>query len=373
MAGIYLHIPFCKKKCHYCNFHFSTTYEKYRERMIQAMLQEIRQQKSKFNFPIHTIYFGGGTPSLLSPTEILAFIKEIKLHFKVASDAEITLEANPDDITPELALLWFQNGINRLSIGIQSFFQENLVAMNRAHNQQQAIDAVKMIRDAGFTNFSIDLMFALPGLSDEMWRQNLQTAIDLKVPHLSCYNLTIEEQSTLIQLIKQKKMPELSEQSSVAQFKIAMEMLEKSGYHQYEISNYALPGKESKHNSAYWDNQEYLGIGPSAHSYWKRKRYYNVANNTKYIKGIEENLPISTTENLTPENIFNEYILTQLRTSKGVNLAELELLNPSFFKLIQKILQKLQFLKKVQISNDQLTLTQDGKFIADQISSELFV
>lgn len=337
------------------------------------MVKEIQNRAKSFNYPLSSIYFGGGTPSLLTQDEIQLFLHEINKQFSVEDQLEITLEANPDDINPQKAMEWKTAGINRLSIGIQSFFEDNLQAMNRAHNREEAEQAIHIIRDAGFENFSVDLMFALPGLNNEMWVENLQKVINLKVPHLSCYNLTIEEQSALRKLIEKNKIPALSEQNSVEQFTLAMNLLQQAGYEQYEISNYCLPGKASRHNSAYWEGKPYLGIGPSAHSYYDNTRYHSIAHNQKYLSALEQNHPPVEKEILSAENQFNERILIQLRTSKGLNLALLEQDFPAYFQSCKpKIQSFIQNGKMEQINND-LRLSTEGKFLADYLASELFV
>ncbi len=377
MAGIYIHIPFCKQKCHYCSFHFSTTFSKYRRRMIDAILLEIEKEKHLITESIQSIYFGGGTPSLLNTDEVVGILAAVQLNYIVSETVEITLEANPDDITKQKADDWLSSGVNRLSIGVQSFHEENLQSMNRAHNASEAIGAIEIVKNAGFTSYSVDLMFALPGLTNELWKENLQKVIDLKVPHLSCYNLTIEEQSTLIELIKQKKRPSLSEQNSVDQFKIAMDVLGAAGYVQYEISNYCLPGNESKHNSAYWEQQDYLGIGPSAHSFLSGDRYHTVANNTLYMKGIEGgsggDLVVKEKEELSDANKFNEVVMTRLRCKDGLGLIALEKRFPALFGDFEKELTVQLKLGNVLCVDSVVVLTEKGKFVADVVAVDLFV
>jgi oxygen-independent coproporphyrinogen-3 oxidase len=373
MAGIYLHIPFCKQACHYCNFHFSTTYQKYRSRLIDALVKQLVEESMQHTKTIDTIYFGGGTPSLLFEIELLEILSTIKKKFQVAKQVEITLEANPDDITSEKSAMWFNAGVNRLSIGIQSFFQENLTSMNRAHSAEESLKAIDTVKKAGFKNYSVDLMFSLPDLTDEMWISNLNRIIELQVPHLSCYNLTIEEQTALSQLISKNKISPLSHDTSVRQFTITMDKLSAAGYQQYEISNYCLSGMQSKHNTAYWNQKDYTGIGPGAHSYLNNERSSNVANNMTYIKEIENGTFKKQVEFLTTENRFNEFILTRLRTKDGISLKELSSTFNIFFDEC-KLLIDSQIQKKTMIlESGRVKLSRTGKFFADQIAMELFV
>ena len=372
MAGIYLHIPFCKQKCHYCGFHFSTTYEKYRGRMIDAMIKELQFHAPQFTETINTIYFGGGTPSLLTEIEMDQLLNAIQKHYFIPPTVEITLEANPDDFTKAKVSTWKKAGINRLSIGIQSFQEEDLRIMNRAHHVEDALNAVVLAREAGFENLSVDLMFALPSLDNEAWIKNVQTAIDLKIPHISCYNLTVEEQSAIKKLIADKRFPPVSEERGIEQFQIVMEMLSNAGYEQYELSNYALPGARSKHNSNYWTGENYLGIGPSAHSFLKGKRSFNVAHNMRYIQGAEINQFNRKHENLSTENRYNEFILTRLRTIEGVPLELVSELFPQEIKAAQMGLNQNIESKNLRVENGSLQLTNQGKLLADQIAMELF-
>lgn len=374
MAGIYIHIPFCKQACHYCNFHFSTTFEKYRNRMIQAIKLELLLKKDIFtNQKIETIYFGGGTPSLLSRSELRSILDDCKSLFNCEDTSEITLEANPDDVNIENIRAWKENGINRISLGVQSFFNDDLQQMNRAHNSNQAHDAIKLLRSESLTNISVDFMFALPLLTSEQLEQNLQFAIDYKIPHISCYNLTLEEQTALVKLIKNGKIEDLSEEKSVEQFKIIMNKLGTNKYLQYEISNYALEGYKSKHNSAYWEQKPYIGIGPSAHSFYQSKRTFNVSNNTKYMEEVERKGAYFETETLSEAQFFNEFILTRLRTSKGICERDLEILFPKFIDGFRAT--SGEFIRRGEMAyfGDEYRLMPQGKLIADYIASELFV
>jgi len=373
MAGIYLHIPFCKQACHYCNFHFSTTYEKYRSRLVNALIEQLAEEATELTTTIDTIYFGGGTPSLLSEVELLNILSTIKTKYRVSTAAEITLEANPDDITSEKSAMWLNAGVNRLSIGIQSFFQENLTTMNRAHTSEESLNAINTIKKAGFNNYSVDLMFSLPDLTDDMWISNLNRIIELQVPHLSCYNLTIEEQTTLSQMIAKNKISPLSDDVSVRQFTIAMDKLSNATYQQYEISNYCLPGMESKHNTAYWNQIDYLGIGPGAHSYLNNERSSNIANNMIYIKEIENGTFTKQVEVLSLENRFNEFILTRLRTKNGISIKELSSTFNMFFDGCKQLIDHQIQNKTMVLESGCAKLTRKGKFIADQIAMELFI
>ena len=279
---------------------------------------------------IRTVYFGGGTPSLLENNEIDDIFFALHSKYELSSVEEITIEANPEDITLEKLNHWKSKGINRVSLGVQSFFEDDLEQMNRVHDSKQALKAIGYIKSVGFDNFSVDFMFALPLLSDKQLIKNLDKVIDLGVPHISCYNLTVEEQTALIQLIKKGKIEDLSQEKSIHQFQLIMEKLSKHKYLQYEISNYAKDGYKSKHNSAYWEQKSYIGIGPSAHSFYNNLRTYNIANNIEYINKIKVGSDYSAKEELTEKDFFNEFVMTRLRTSKGLNVQELERLFPMY-------------------------------------------
>lgn len=382
MAGIYIHIPFCKQACYYCNFHFSTLI-KNKTDLTKALLKEIELQKdflknnrsgsSSGYHTIETIYFGGGTPSLLDQKETDDILNQIYKYFTVAEACEITLEANPDDIGPVKSREWRQSGINRLSIGIQSFFDEDLKWMNRAHNAIQAKQCIYDVQQAGFKNFSTDLIFGIPALTDEKWMKNIITMVEMKVPHLSCYALTVEPKTPLDHFIRQKKYPPVNEEQSARQFEILIQLLTPAGYDHYEISNFAKPGMRSKHNSHYWQGALYLGIGPAAHSYTGKTRQWNIANNALYMKSIFENKIPYEKEILTRKIQWNEYMMTSLRTMEGCDLnyitdkwgkAESEKLKNESRKFILN--------GKMILQNDHLVLTNKGKLFADGIASELF-
>lgn len=373
MAGIYIHIPFCNQACHYCNFHFSTTFESYRGEMIGAICKELELKKSIFNSEeIQTIYFGGGTPSLLTNEEVDDIFFAINTNYDTGKVEEITIEANPEDISSEKLQHWRSKGINRVSLGVQSFFEDDLEQMNRVHTSMQAEEAIQLIKSAGFDNYSIDFMFALPLLSDEQLIKNLDKAIELKVPHISCYNLTVKEQTALLELIKKGKIEDLSEEKSIRQFELIMDKLGENRYLQYEISNYALEGYKSQHNSSYWEQKAYIGIGPSAHSFYNSMRAHNVANNKNYINEVYNEGEYFEIEELTEQDFFNEFIMTRLRMSKGLDIRDLEILFPKYVDTFKE--RTSEFLRGGQLAffGDEYRLTKKGKLIADYIAGEFF-
>jgi oxygen-independent coproporphyrinogen-3 oxidase len=375
MAGIYVHIPFCKKACHYCNFHFSTNLSGKNE-MVRALLSEIEMQQHYLEHQtIDTIYFGGGTPSLLHAQELKLILDSVNKYYKLSSTLkEITLEANPDDISIEKVLAWKKIGINRLSIGIQSFFEEDLVFMNRGHNASQAAQCIKIAQDGGISNLSIDLIFGFPLLSDEKWRYNVDRVLEFKVPHVSCYGMTVEPKTALASFIEKGKMMPLDEEQSASQYEYLMHTLIHSGFEQYEISNFALPGFEAVHNSNYWSGQHYLGIGPSAHSYNGVSRQWNVANNAKYMKSISQGELVRELENLTRPQQINEIIMVQLRTSKGLDMKQVyDLMSLDEVAIFHQQVEVLKLQHHLIELNQQLKLTPSGKLIADYISSMLFI
>lgn len=373
MAGIYIHIPFCSQACHYCNFHFSTTFESYRSEMIEALCKELEMKKDIFtDTNVNTIYFGGGTPSLLTNEELDDIFFAINTNYETGSVQEITIEANPEDVNLDKLNHWKAKGITRVSLGVQSFFNGDLEQMNRAHDSGQAEKAIELIRAAGFDNFSIDFMFALPLLTDEQLVKNLDKAIALKVPHISCYNLTVEEQTALLHLIKKGKIEDLSEEKSIQQFQLIMNKLGSNKYLQYEISNYALEGYKSRHNSAYWEQKAYIGIGPSAHSFYNSMRTHNIANNKAYINEVNAGGDYFEIEELSEKDFFNEFIMTRLRTSKGLDIRDLEILFPNFVDKFKE--RTSDFLRGGQLAffGDEYRLTPKGKLMADYIASEFF-
>ncbi|RYZ46978.1 MAG: radical SAM family heme chaperone HemW, partial [Chitinophagaceae bacterium] len=326
MAGIYLHIPFCKQACTYCNFHFTTSL-RYKDDLVKALAKEAEAENSYLGGEtVQTIYFGGGTPSLLSMADLDYLLSILKKHYPVAPDAEITLEANPDDVSRENAAAWKALGINRLSIGIQSFFEEELRWMNRAHNASQAKACIENSYAAGIDNLSIDLIYGSPLLTDDMWEQNVQTAISYAIKHLSCYALTVEEKTPLHKNIVLNKTVDVDSDKQARQFLQLMQWLRSTGYEHYEVSNFAWPGYRSKHNSSYWKGASYIGLGPSAHSYNGNERRWNIANNNLYIKSLNNGAPQREVEVLTHEQQLNETIMISLRTREGIDLQKIETL-----------------------------------------------
>lgn len=379
MAGIYLHIPFCKQACHYCNFHFSTSL-KTRNDFVAALLKETGLQQEYLNGePVETIYLGGGTPSLLDFPELQAILEKLYHTFNIAEGAEITLEANPDDMDLLKIKAWKKAGINRLSIGIQSFFNEDLRWMNRAHNALQAIDSIEAAQAEGFSNISIDLIYGGPTLSDEHWQQNVEQAIALQISHLSCYALTVEPKTALSKMIAGRKTMAVNPDDQARQFLLLMQWLEAAGYEHYEISNFARPGKRSRHNTAYWSagadgrGKKYLGLGPSAHSYNGTSRQWNISNNAVYIQSINENRVPFEKEELTTVQTLNEYIMTSLRTMEGISLDHIsEHFGSSAAETLVSMARPHIGNLKLKNERERLVLTREGKLFADGIAADLF-
>ena len=372
MAGIYIHIPFCKKACHYCNFHFSTS-QNLMQQMVQTICKEAMLRNDYLTDDIATIYFGGGTPSLLTNDDLRFTIDKLRSLFKVDADAEITLEANPDDITEEKLSQWKQAGINRLSIGVQSFFNDDLIWMNRAHNAEQAYKSILLAKQFGFENITIDLIYGTPTLSDENWMRNIEKALHLHIPHLSCYALTVEPNTALQKMIHQHKKENVDAEKQSRHFEILMQRLNEAGYEHYEISNFAKPGFRSRHNSSYWRGAHYLGLGPSAHSYNGVSRQWNISNNALYIKSINENVVPFEREELSSTQKINEYIMTSLRTMEGLSLQKIKQLHCE--KTSADILSEAEkFIHRewMKNENDFLILTEKGKLFADGIAADLF-
>ena len=372
MAGIYLHIPFCKQACHYCDFHFSTSLKK-KEEMISALRRELFLRKNEISQPIETIYFGGGTPSVLSNQEINLLIDEIYQLFDVAENPEITLEANPDDLSADRIKELSESKINRLSIGIQSFFDEDLKMMNRAHNAHEAWNSLQKVKKY-FDNISIDLIYGIPEMTIERWRQNVQKALDLNIPHISSYALTVEPKTALATLIKDGKIPTPDDGIAHEHFLLLIEMLEKSGFIHYELSNFGKPDYFSKNNSAYWLGKKYLGIGPSAHSFNGENRSWNIANNSLYINAIQQDKLPNEVETLSKKDRYNEYVMTGLRTVWGVSLEKIETnFGQDYLAYLLKNAQVFLTNEKLMIENNILKTTLKGKFFCDGIASELFM
>lgn len=366
MQGIYIHIPFCKQACNYCNFHFTTSLRKKND-LVAALKKEIALVKHTEK--VQTIYLGGGTPSLLTVEEMAALLSEIKKNFEVTEHAEITVEANPDDISQTTLQAWSALGINRLSVGIQSFFEEDLVWMNRAHNAQQALAALELCT-AYFDNFTIDLIYGIPGLTNERWKANVEKAIAAGVKHLSCYALTVEPKTPLDKLIRTHKKTDTDAGQQSAQFLLLMDWMAAAGYEHYEISNFAKPGYRSRHNAAYWQGKHYTGIGPAAHSYNGDSRFWNVANNQQYIDAVTAGTLPRETELLTHTQKMNEYIMTSLRTMEGMDMY---VLGKGFLNTAASKLKQWEAAKWIYIKDNHIILTNEGKLFADGIASDLFL
>ncbi len=383
MAGIYIHIPFCKQSCSYCDFHFSTSV-KHKSSLVSSLIEELKIRSSELTSTVNTIYFGGGTPSLLEGDELKRIIEAVYQNFDVNNNIELTLECNPDDLSEEKLKQLKAAGVNRLSIGVQSFNGEELKFFNRAHNASEAETSIKRSQDKGFENITIDLIYGSPLSTNSVWLENLQKVKDFEVPHLSAYGLTVEPKTKLEHQIKTGQFPVLDDDKMITQFKTLIEKTKEFGLTQYEVSNFGKEGFYSQHNSNYWKGEEYLGIGPSAHSYLRSslvegglkgvtKRVWNVANNMKYIKAIEKGGGFSEDEIIDEKTAFNEYVLTRLRTIWGVDTGYLsahfnEELNHHFQKEIASYLNS----SYLQIDKNKITLTQEGIFIADKITSDLF-
>ena len=377
MAGIYIHIPFCKQACNYCNFHFSTSLQ-LKDELIAAMIKEIHLVTEKVNHSsekelCETIYFGGGTPSLLSIKELNNILASLFSKFEIAKDAEITLEANPDDITAEKLQLWKKVGINRLSVGVQSFLDQELVWMNRAHSSADSLRCIDEIKNAGFSDYSIDLIYGSPLLNNQDWLNTIDTVINKNIPHISCYALTVEPKTALHKMIAQNKKESVDAEKQAEQFVLLMNQMEQAGYEHYEISNFSKPGRRSKHNSSYWQGKKYYGFGPAAHSYDGIKRKWNVSNNALYIQSLKKNSIPSEEETLTSTQSINEYIMTSLRTIEGLDLEKINSLfgTNHINQLLNSSKKYIQSEKIIQ-QNNRLILTKQGKLFADGIAADLF-
>ncbi len=374
MAGVYIHIPFCRQACNYCDFHFSTS-TKFVYEMIASIEKEIILRKDYLqNEVIETIYFGGGTPSLIENKFINLLIGRIRRELNVSENAEITLEANPDDLSQAKCEQFFNSGVNRLSIGIQSFSDDDLKFMNRAHDSVQALSAVTNARKAGFNNISIDLIYGIQQSTSKQWERNLDIALSLEVEHLSCYALTVEHRTALADLIRKKKVAPLDDEKTVLDFELLMNRAAEAGFEHYEISNFARNQKYSCHNTSYWQRKKYLGVGPSAHSYDGVSRQWNISNNQVYIRSMSENIVPFEIEKLSESNKFNEYILTSLRTMWGIDVSLVEKEFGSVRK--EELLKQIQNLINegmIFSSENNFVLTKQGKYFADKIASDMFV
>ena len=373
MFGIYIHIPFCKQACHYCDFHFSTSMGK-KEAMVVALKKELVLRKDEFaEEVVKTIYFGGGTPSVLDTIEIKGLIDTVFANYKVADTLEITLEANPDDLSQvkleELAL----SSINRLSIGVQSFFDEDLKLMNRAHSAEEAMASLTRATRL-FDNISIDLIYGMPNMDKDRWRRNIQKAISFKLSHISSYALTVEPKTALAKFVKKGSISLASDTVSKTHYHILLEEMEKAGYSCYEFSNFGLPGYFSQNNTAYWSGKKYIGIGPSAHSYDGKSRRWNCNSNPKYINALTNGILPMKMEVLSKKDKYNEYIMMGLRTIWGVSLTRVKLeYGEKYCDYLLKQGEKHLYNQLLNIENTTLMITKKGKFLSDGIASDLFM
>jgi oxygen-independent coproporphyrinogen-3 oxidase len=376
MSGIYIHIPFCKQACHYCDFHFSTSMKK-KDEMVLALAKELQLRKDEFQFDaefpcIETIYFGGGTPSVLTVKEIQLLIDTVRQNYSVSQNPEITLEANPDDLSEENLKAFAAIGINRLSIGIQSFFEEDLKLMHRAHDSTQAKKCLELANQY-FDNISLDLIYGIPGMTNERWQQNIETALSFGIPHISSYALTVEPKTALNKLIQTGKVDAPKDEVAQEHFMILVETLEANGLVHYELSNFGKENYFSRNNSAYWLGKKYLGIGPSAHSYDGVSRSWNVANNALYLKAIQKDELPREVELLSQEDRYNEYIMTGLRTIWGVSLVRIEQeFGRDYLNYLKQQSQKFIHDGLLIITDEILKPTLKGKFLTDGIASDLF-
>ena len=373
MAGIYIHIPYCKQKCIYCDFYFRTN-QSDKSQMIKCIKEELKIRKDYLQENISSIYFGGGTPSILNEKEIIDIINTLYKNYKVDGNVEITLECNPDDLNKHTLKKLNKTKINRLSIGVQSFNDEDLILLKRAHNRKKAISSIKTAQDLGFQNITIDLIYGIPNQDTKKWAKNLEQLTKLNLPHFSAYSLTVEPNTELHHLIKTKKITPTSDELIVEQFNYLINTAEDNNFIHYEISNFSKKGFFSNHNTSYWENKSYLGIGPSAHSFNKISRSFNIASNKKYISGILSNSPYIETEKLTLNQQYNEYILTSLRTISGVDQTYIEeKFGTKKSKYFISQIEKWTAQKKIKLQKGKYLLTNKGKLYADAISSDLFV
>ena len=373
MSGIYIHIPFCRQACHYCDFHFSTSLKK-KDEMVLALAKEIEMRKSEFQDDVvETIYFGGGTPSILEIFDLKLLIDAVYSNYKVGENPEITVEANPDDLSKERIIDLSNNKINRLSIGIQSFFEDDLKMMNRAHNSAEAKECLEVATHY-FDNISVDLIYGIPGMSNEKWVENIETALSFKIPHISSYALTVEPKTALHSFIQKGIIPQPDDEVAQEHFQILVDKLSENDFIHYELSNFGKENYFSKNNSSYWLGKKYIGIGPSAHSYNGISRSWNVSNNTSYLKSIQENKLPSETEILSKTDRYNEYVMTGLRTIWGISLERIE---NEFGKTYLDYLNQ-QAAKYIEdhllfVDENILRTTKKGKFLSDGIASDLFL
>ena len=375
MAGLYIHIPFCASRCIYCDFYSEVKGDLLMKPFVEALKKELCLRKGYLQGePLQTIYFGGGTPSSISPNVYQDLFEVIHEHFQVDTKAEITLEANPDDLSKNYLQALADLPFNRLSIGIQSFVDEELTFLNRRHNAQEALDAVSSSREAGIDNISIDLIYGLPGQTRESWKASLETALSLQVPHISAYSLTYEEGTKLWSLLATGKVREVDEELSLSFFNMLMDDLSEAGYEHYEVSNFCKPGFRSRHNSSYWEGVNYLGLGPSAHSYDGISREWNVRSIQKYIEGIKKDVPIVEKEILSVVERYNDLVITRLRTQEGIRLADVEaVFGVEVLNYLLRQADKHQLLGHVNMEDDCLFLTRRGLFVSDGVMVDLMM
>ncbi len=373
MSGIYIHIPFCRQACSYCDFYFST-HLNFKDSFLKALKQEMAKRKEFIQTPVQTVYFGGGTPSQLSVNEIKGILDQLNQLFDLSQLGEITLEANPDDLTESYLKELSNSPVNRLSVGIQSFHDKDLKMLHRAHNGKQSYEAIQKAQDFGFEDLSLDLIYGLPGSTQSSWQQNLDKATTLDVPHISSYCLTVEPNTRLEYALKKGRLTYPSEKDIIQQFRALQETLSKAGYEHYEISNFAKPGKYAKHNTAYWQGNPHLGLGPSAHSFDGERRYWNLANTRKYVNLVQKGESHYDSEKLSEKDQYNEYLMTHLRTQWGVDLKEIDRLFGSEQR-DQLLRDVLPFEERNQVvrNGDLIQISSEGLLLADQIAADLFI
>ena len=373
MSGIYIHIPFCKQACHYCDFHFSTSMKK-KEEMVLALVKELEFRKDEFqNEVVETIYFGGGTPSVLSIDDLRFLVDAVYQNYQVVEHPEISLEANPDDLNTEIIIQYANSPINRLSIGVQSFFEDDLQLMNRAHNSEEAKRCLA-VATQHFDNISIDLIYGMPNMSNKKWLKNIETALSFNISHISCYALTVEPKTAFYKMIKSGIISNLDDDLAQQHFHILIDKLQENGFVHYELSNFGKPNYFSKNNTAYWLGKKYIGIGPSAHSFNGKSRSWNVSNNSIYLKAIADNKVPSEIEILSKTDQYNEYIMTGLRTIWGVSLERIETeFGSSYLEYLHQQVEKYISDNLLEVENNILKTTKKGKFLSDGIASDLFL
>lgn len=374
MAGIYIHIPFCRKRCHYCDFYKTTDFGQ-KFRLVKGLITELENRSQELTADeIHTVYLGGGTPSVLQVDELHDLLNTIRKNYTLNANAEITIEANPDDINEAKFKALREIGYNRISIGIQSFSDSDLKLMNRRHDSEQAVQAVEIVKNSGFKNISIDLIYGLPNQNLQEWERNVRMAVDLDVQHISAYHLTYHEGTVFYDQLKNGHLKELPDELSLQQFEILIETLKQAGFEHYEISNFCKFGFYSQHNSSYWKGEKYLGIGPSAHSFDLKSRRWNVSSISKYLEGIENGEPNSEAEILTEQDRYNDYIITGLRTIWGVSYKVIQTgFSEKYFTHFQEIMKKYLTSGHIQQGTESISLSREGLFISDQIMADFMM